>query len=106
MSLTQAKFWSMIIIENYYRKTVGPHEFLTPLDQFPSRFPKDINLFFWSILNCCLTDGEHRFTSNLILDCYESCEKIKLRSHSNSCRESFKARLWKCYGGNGDSSQH
>lgn len=34
-----------------------------------------------------------------VLDCYESCNDISIITHANDCRDSFRGRLYKCYGG-------
>ncbi len=56
----------------------------TPEPQFPER-------------NWC---REHitELTCDELLECYEWCTELGVINHQTSCRDAYKARLWKCYG--------
>lgn len=37
-----------------------------------------------------------------LLDCYDFCDDLWVITHINTCREMYKARIWKCYGANNE----
>ena len=44
-------------------------------------------------------ENKETISCEQLLDCYDNCDDLPFITHSRNCRDSFKARIWKCYGG-------